>query len=172
MTFSEDDIDPYKRVKIKGNPECLKTIFMQWTMLDPHMDQGRGFVMDMDPAKLASMAVFDVEADLDSDSGNYLYAVPDFPSVFERAVAENVIEDVRRKERRAELWPAISELFDARCAPMRAQVEKCLEDELKSLGIPQTTLAAMNIRTKVSTAHMPVLIQSSFPPRLPTDRGP
>lgn len=154
MAFSEDDIDPYKKINVEGTPECLKTILMQWSMLEPHMQQVGGFVTDIDPAKLASMAVFDMEADVGSGSSNFLYAVPDFSSIFEQAVEDNATEDELREKRRAELTPIVIALLGPRNAALRAQVEKSLENELKLLGVPETTLTEMNLRSKVSALHI------------------
>ena len=150
MTFSEDDLLPYKKIKFERTPEYLKTVFMQWTMLEPIMQEHGGFVLDIHPDKLSSMSLLDMGAN-GGDSDGFLYAPTDFSSGFEQAVKDNELEDKRREERQAELKPLLVALGQPNNAATKAQVEKLINEELRTTTVPEATWIKGNIRTKVST---------------------
>ena len=153
MTFSEDDLLPYKRLERIHTAEHLKTIFMQWTILDAalqeHLQEIDGFVTGITPNKLSQMSVLDM-SDLVSD---FCYHPQDFAATFEQVVNGADPESLERAARRQELGTVLYALFKAETPQLRklsTDVEKLIDDELKSTSISEAVWMKATVRSKVN----------------------
>jgi hypothetical protein len=157
MTFSEDDLLPYKRLKYVGTPEYFKTIYMQWTMLDSALQgTGFGFVTGIHSATLSQMSVLDTSSSVSESH----YHPQDFAARFDQVVNGTDADSQRRTARRKELLPTVYTLFNPQTpelVQLSAKVEKLIDEELKETTIPQASLITANVRSKART-----LMSSSF----------
>lgn len=147
MTFSEDDLLPYRRLRYVHTAEYFKTVFMQWTMLDATLQETGGFVTGIHPDTLSQMSVLDMS---DSVSDSY-YHSQDFAASFEQVVNGTDHESQQRAARRLELGPLLYNLFKAEIpgmAEMSAEVEKLIDEELKGATIPEAVRIKANVRSK------------------------
>lgn len=150
MTFSEHDLLPYKKIKFERTPENLKTIFMQWTMLETPILENSGFVTDIHPDTLASMAILDMGAD-SGGSDEFFSAPQDFTAIFEHTVVNGSDPDAQRRvTRQAELRPMVLGLFQPHMATVKVQVEKLIDEELESTTMPKEKWMKANLRSKVA----------------------
>lgn len=146
MTFRKEDILPYEPVKPERTAAYLKTIFMQYATLEPHVVQNGGLVVDTDPAKFAKL--FKLNAT--DDSNGLPYAPADFPSIFDQALNDPERAEQRRVARQKELKSLLQPMLRPEGVVLKAEVERLIDKELEDSKIAKDLLMRANLPSKVS----------------------
>ena len=146
MTFSEDDIRPYKEIPYAHTAAYFKTIFMQLTMLGGPIQESGGRVTHIGPDTLSRMAVLEM-----SDCKSIPSIHPrDFEANFEQVVKGADPMAQGKLARVLELKPIVLSLFDPDMAQMMTQVEQLITDELKATNVPSARWIQGSLLSKVS----------------------
>jgi hypothetical protein len=146
MPFSEDDLLPYKPIRMEKAAAYYKTLFMQYTMLEPHIIQDGGLVVDVDPPKFANM----FELNVDDSHDGFPYAPADFSSVFEQALNDPQSAERRRAAGQNELKSLLMPILRPDGAALMAEVERLIDEELKTTTVSKDMLKKANLRSKVN----------------------
>jgi hypothetical protein len=146
MTFSEDDVRPYKGIPYTHTAAYFKTIFMQLTMLGGPIQESGGFVTHIVPDTLSRMAVLDMS---DCISVPF-FQLGDFEANFEQVVKGADPMAQGKTARMLELKSMVLKLFDPDMAEMKTQVEQLITDELKATNFPNARWMNASLLSKVS----------------------